>query len=131
MSEKHTCGHTDDEHRAEAISLQDAVTKGDLSPLIPSLSNQHLMAVVHMASVEMFIRAENDETAWANWERHDKLVRNTFMVESEEDSEWPEYYKLVQTQREKFSTDLEEGRLPHSAVAPPENVEPYEPGGYL
>ena len=133
MADKLDCGHTSEEHADEGRSLQEAVAKGDLSPLVPSLTNENLMAILQMATVEMFVRAEDDTTAEHNWSKHDNLVRSTFMVNSAADSEWPEYYEMMIAQRAKFAADLEEGRSPGGTIPRPteEPPEEYTPGGYM
>lgn len=138
------CGHTEEEHQAMAEQLQANLMTGDLTPLIPTLSNQALMVLLQAVSAEVFIRAEDDEEAQKIWTVHDDLVRGTFFANAAEDSDNPVIFSHMREARKRFKQEVENMKFAAEASgelntileqhgvqpAPPEKEDDF-PGFYL
>lgn len=96
------CGHSDEEHEAMAEEIQARINQGDITALIPAIDNRSLNMLLQAAAAELFIRSEDWETARANWDQLDELVRTTLFVDRAEDSAFPEEYEMLKDAQKKY-----------------------------
>lgn len=136
MTDVLDCGHTAAEHDEEKLRLENKLAKGDLTVLVPSLSNTALAALLQAASIEMLVRTESREYAENIWDAHDQLVRKTFFVAEAEDSLEPDWYRAVERERQVFLHQLEtnSARTTADGLGPnlvADEEDDYFPGQYL
>jgi hypothetical protein len=127
------CGHTEAEHARSADDLQRELAAGNISVLVPSLSNENLAAVLQSATIELIIRSQDNTAAEKLWNDHDGLVRSTFFVAREQDSAAPEWYRAVEDGRRVFTDQVNNQEL-RGASVPPRRREVDDrpmPGQYL
>ena len=102
------CGHSDEEHQDQMRYLIQQLSQGDISVLVPRLSNANLELVGQAFASEVMVRSINQEGATRNWREFSDLVESVYLVDSVEDSSSPEHYTDVQTGRERFNEEVEQ-----------------------
>lgn len=112
MSDHTNCGHTEEEHAQMGQDMAEALGRGDITPLIQSLTMDNFVAALQACTTEIWVRAENDDEAEAAWQAHADLVERTFIDRTEND----EFYQQVIAEREFVKNSpppgLEFGALP-------------------
>jgi hypothetical protein len=98
------CGHTDEEHENQLRYLMQQLAKGDISVLVPRLSNDNLELLLQAAATEIMVRSMTLEAARRNWNDFHQMVTAIYLVDDVMDSISPEHYE-----------DVERGRLHHTA----------------
>lgn len=104
------CGHTEEEHAAMQQDLVSRISRGDITPLIPMLDNDMLIATLESIVVEVFARTETHEEAVAIWKAKNQQVEATFFPEKSEDSAAPEVHASLMKLRARLAdmrTDAE------------------------
>jgi len=102
MTDELDCGHTEDDHRKLAEEMQERITGGDITALIPAVSNEMLNMLLQAAAAEVFVRSENFDAARRNWEQLDSLIRTTLFVDSAEESAFPVEYTMLKEANKKY-----------------------------
>jgi hypothetical protein len=102
-----TCGHSEEEHKNMANEIQQRISQGDITALIPTISNNNLNLLLQAAAAEMFVRSVDWDAARANWEQLDHLVRSTLFVDKAEDSAFPVEYSMLKKANSQYRKLIE------------------------
>lgn len=101
------CDHTDEEHASMHKELSERLANGDISAVIPALSNEALNMLLQAAAAELFIRSGDWDAACNNWEQLDNLVRSTLFVKTAEESAFPVEYTMLREANKDYQKLIE------------------------
>lgn len=128
------CGHTDEEHKALAVSAQQAIEGGDLSPLLPVMDNDNLVKLVQRGLLELFVRVQGYDEAKQLWEKFDNDVRTIVLAKNAEESADPELWNDIQRERIAYAEGHDiptrgGHNIPAAPAAEPSKPRYADPGG--
>jgi len=101
------CDHTDEEHESMHKELAERLASGDISAVIPALSNQALNMLLQAAAAELFVRSSDWDAACDNWAQLDNLVRSTLFVKTAEESAFPVEYTMLREANKGYQKLIE------------------------
>ena len=111
MSHDNDCGHSEEEHEAEAKEMQAAVMSGDFGPIFQLLPHDLLAKNMKSLFIELFVRSENDESFLENIH---SLTQEAEMLLV--DGVDPEVRETVLEMREMFGQQIEANQFENEAV---------------
>jgi hypothetical protein len=87
--------------------IQERIAGGDITALIPTISNDMLNMLLQAAAAEMFVRSADFDSAKENWRVLDALIRDTLFVDSAEESKFPVEYTMLKEANKRYHEIIE------------------------